>query len=89
MSLVSVDSSGDLSLAVKVNGISAQPPFLAHSCSGVLCTVSGTFWPDLDAAETANPGMFINVPLNIDLDVIDTVPGTTGTASVTATMVKK
>jgi hypothetical protein len=31
------------------------------------CTLSGTFWLDLDQAETGNPGTFIGMPLSVVL----------------------
>jgi hypothetical protein len=31
------------------------------------CTGNGHWWLDLDAAEAANPGDFLNVPLTVDL----------------------
>ena len=36
------------------------------SCTGA-CTLTGTWWLDLDAAELAHPGMYINRPLTVTL----------------------
>ena len=32
------------------------------------CTLTATWWLDLDAAEVANPGVFINQPLTVTLE---------------------
>ena len=42
---------------------------------GMGCTVTGTFILDLDAAELASPGCFINQPLTIRLEAGDAGPG--------------
>jgi hypothetical protein len=52
------------------------------------CFVEGTWWLDLDAAESANPGMFYNVPLNV-VTTASANAETTGMASLTAMLVKK
>ncbi len=57
------------------------------------CTVSGTWWLDLDAAEVAHPGVFIRQPLTITL-LGGTVPGAgvpfvPGDASMSAVLEKK
>lgn len=55
-----------------VNGLAILEPGsghqFMHACSSsyINCTTVGRFWLDLDAAEAANPGLFINQPLNID-----------------------
>ena len=60
----------------QVNGIIVNPDALGGWISAVahcdpsvhVCpTITGTYWLDLDAAEAANPGMFIGKPLNITL----------------------
>ena len=59
--------SGTLALAVDVNGVEAEPHnFVSQGCSGA-CAVTGTWWLDLDAAELANPGVFIKQPLTVTL----------------------
>jgi hypothetical protein len=64
-----------------INGIVVEPKFknapdpdTAHvNCptitapSSLTCTTTGTWWLDIDAAEAANPGMFIGKALNITL----------------------
>jgi hypothetical protein len=64
-----------LAIGVTVNGINVQPnPASAQQnvidCGLVDtppagCTIVGTFWLDIDAAELANPGMFVGQPLTI------------------------
>lgn len=64
-----------LSLGVTVNGIAVQPNPASPEqhvidCGLVdnppaTCTVVGTFWFDIDAAELANPGMFVGQPLSV------------------------
>src|SRR5262245_33107795 len=82
--------------SVKANGVAMEPtdfagePRLVSSeCKGE-CSVSGTWWLDLDLAEQAHPGMFINVPINVTL-LGQTVVTTTQIykMSVMATLMKK
>jgi hypothetical protein len=71
-------------------------PFFANlsaralqSCgSGLVCAMVGTWWLDLDAAEAANPGMFIGEPLLIELNAGSSNP-TVATASLRARLQKK
>ena len=60
-------------------------------CTGFQnCTVSGHFWVDLDAAETAHPGMFIQRNLVIELfEIADIAVDGTGDASLRARLRKK
>ncbi len=59
-------------LTVTVNGVTAQPTTggfytnINQRCSAA-CTVSGNWWLDLDAAEAANPGMFVGKTLSVHL----------------------
>lgn len=46
-------------------GGTALSPWLGGPLFG--CTLSGTFWLDLDQAEAASPGTFINMPLTVVL----------------------
>jgi hypothetical protein len=74
-----------LGMIVTVNGIQAQPnPFSAYQyltdCGfydtpTIACSVTGTFWFDIDAAELANPGMFVGQPLNVVLTAGDLTAG--------------
>jgi hypothetical protein len=64
---------GSVAINPTVNGFAVEP-----SASGVTATVTcferfctGTWWLDIDAAETAHPGMFVNQPLNIVLVGVD------------------
>jgi hypothetical protein len=52
------------------------------------CSVTGHFWLDLDAAEAAHPGIFINQPLVVELGGFGDVTFT-GMASLRARLVKK
>jgi len=69
-----------LSMAATLNGVLMEPtgnPFgVATDCGGTgmtplpvmfNCTLSATFWLDLNQAETANPGTFIGKPLIVTL----------------------
>lgn len=62
--------TGVLVLA-SVNGHFAQPGFAyANQCStasAVQCSATGTFWLDIDAAETAFPGVYVGQPLDIQV----------------------
>ena len=56
-----------------VNGISLNPVINSGSNSmdtalGARCTITGTYWLDMDSAEMASPGMFIGQPLVIEVD---------------------
>ena len=83
---------------VTVNGVRMEPPdpFFAslsarasQSCgSGLVCSMVGTWWLDLDAAEAANPGTFIGEPLLIELNAGSSNP-TVATASLRARLQKK
>jgi hypothetical protein len=51
-----------------VNGIGMYPQAAVNvECTNtsIACSLGGTWWLDLDAAEAANPGAFINQPLVI------------------------
>lgn len=64
-----------------INGIVIEPKFKSVpdpdmaqvNCptitapSSITCTTTGTWWLDIDAAEAANPGMFVGKALNITL----------------------
>lgn len=74
-----------LGMQVLVNGVTAQPnPFGFYQyltdCGFadtdlVACSVAGTFWIDIDAAELANPGVFVGQPLVVDLMAGDLAGG--------------
>jgi hypothetical protein len=83
-----------INLGLRVNGIDIEPydtnnsRIITDFCVG-FCTLSGTWWLDLDAAEAAHPGMFNNVPLDVQLRTDSHITDVTGKISVTATMEKK
>jgi hypothetical protein len=57
------------SLRVEVNGVPAVGPTVGLDCKNenLICPLSGSWWLDLDAAEAANPGVFVGEPLTVDL----------------------
>src|SRR5262249_43510604 len=64
---------GGMTIGVKTNGIAMEPTDIADDsrilqtgCQG-FCTLTGTWWLDLDLAEKAHPGMFVNVPIDVTL----------------------
>ena len=90
------NTANALTAYVTVNGVQMHPgssdaPRLTrcdHAWTN--CTLASIFWADLDALETANPGMFKNVPLLIDVQGQTGAAPTTGaTISIRARMVKK
>jgi len=62
-----------LCLQALVNGVAVEPltgglfAILSACPAQTDCTLTATFWLDLDAAEAANPGVFVGQPLKIDL----------------------
>jgi hypothetical protein len=90
------NTSSVLGVVPIVNGFSdvVQPSALSQlsecaAASWFDCTVSGHFWVDLDAAETAHVGMFIKQPLVIDMQGGSNVAVTAGIASLRAHLQKK
>jgi hypothetical protein len=85
-----------LILGTTVNGVEMEPGrpnpnFVVQGCSGVPCTLTGTWWLDLDAAEAANPGGFINQPLTVTLHGGEgfAAPQSDGRVTMSARMQKK
>ena len=85
-----------LGVGVTANGIDMEPTdglgdsrIFQTGCQG-FCNLSGTWWLDLDLAEQAHPGMFVNVPIDVTLTG-QSLYATTQTykMSVTATLMKK
>jgi hypothetical protein len=81
---------------LKANGIDMEPTdglgdsrIVQTGCQG-FCSLSGTWWLDLDLAEQAHPGMFVNAPIDVTLTG-QSLYATTQTykMSVTATLTKK
>lgn len=66
-----------LGIGVTVNGVAVQPNPAATEQHVIdcglgdtppaTCSVVGTFWFDIDAAELANPGVFVGQPLTVVL----------------------
>jgi len=56
-------------VTARVNGVDVEPPFPAFvdGRSDVGCSATGTFRIDLDAAEYAHPGVFLDQPLHVEL----------------------
>lgn len=79
---------------VEVNGVAVPPTddfsnALAAYCQ-YNCTVSGTWWLDLDAAEAAAPGTIYNQPLQVVLYAMDYLAtGPAYSTSLAVKMVKK
>jgi hypothetical protein len=77
-SVLSIDESvtgylapGDY-FTLAVNGLTGDgviwpTSIMSTDCTSGLCTVTGQFWLDLDAAEGIFPGRFINQPVEVDL----------------------
>jgi hypothetical protein len=90
-----VPADTGLGIRVTVNGLPAKPVGsfyqVEHLCTAtfVNCALTGTWHVDLDAAELASPGVFINLPLSIDLTALVGAGSTTGSATIRARMVKK
>ena len=90
------NSAGAIGVGPVINGLAlVMEPTTTHiqladcpSLSLNRCTATGHFWLDLDAAEAAHPGVFINQPLVIELWGIGDV-AFTGMASLRARLVKK
>jgi hypothetical protein len=94
-----------IGIIVRVNGVVAQPnPFASFQyytdcgyngdVAPVACSITGTFWFDVDAAELANPGQFVGQPLNVELTAGDLANGplvgvTPMDASLTVRVTKK
>lgn len=77
-----------VSLQAKANGVSLAPQTISTNCA-LSCTLSGTFWLDLDDAEIANPTLFYNkLPLGIDL-IGSSSASTDCRMSVTAQLLKQ
>ncbi|HYC55500.1 MAG TPA: hypothetical protein VEL28_11260 [Candidatus Binatia bacterium] len=85
---------GDQATAtINVNGVSLGSAVgHCHGASLLECTVTGTFWLDLDAAELADPGSVKGAPLNVTMTGASSNSSDVGefyTASFSAQMVKK
>src|SRR5262245_34387556 len=88
------NTATNLAIAVRVNGLYLMEPTpifqTEEGCSNAAigCTAHGTWWLDLDQAELANPGLFIGVPLVIELQGAATGTSPSGIGSVRARLFK-
>jgi hypothetical protein len=99
MALNNDSTAGSLGVRPVVNGQLMMEPLAGGSTSKAVsttcnpsyinCTVVGDWWLDLDQAEAAFPGLFINAPLTIDATVGTGVGTPIGSVSLQARLVKK
>lgn len=87
-------ADGTLHMLPNVNGVAVQGTTVNQTCafSVAHCTVSGTWWLDLDAAEAANPGQILKVPLEVTLQggvLAGGDPDVSATVTLSVQMVKK
>jgi hypothetical protein len=81
----------------QVNGLDMNPGQMASTgqcdtASTLRCSVTGTYWLDIDTAETALPGSFVGQPLNIVVNGGNNAASGSGLpcrSSLSAQMVKK
>jgi len=86
-----------IGLGATVNGFDFEPfdgnqSRIHQQCAGVsggFCTVSGTWFVDLDAMEAAHPGTFVNLPLSVSLHSQALGSLNQGKVTLTAMLVKK
>lgn len=84
-----------LGVRVTVNGLPAEPistPYQVEhvgKTSFVERTLTGVRYVDIDAAEAASPGTFVNVPLDIEFGANVGTGTTTGDVSLRARLTKK
>jgi hypothetical protein len=88
--------SDALGAYVTVNGVEMHPgsadspQMTGCNHSWINCTLASHFWVDLDTLELANPGMFKNVPLLVDVQgIAHGTPTANATVSLRVRMVKK
>jgi hypothetical protein len=64
-----VGAAGVIEMRPLVNDVAVEGPIVSVSCQPSLlhCSMSGTWWVDIDAAEAANPGVFVKQPLVVRL----------------------
>jgi len=87
-----------IGLGATVNGFDFEPfdgnmsrifQQCAGDATGGFCTVSGTWFVDLDAMEATHPGTFVNVPLSVSLHSQSIGGVLNGKLTLTAMLVKK
>ena len=79
---------------VSVNGVRTLPGIMHQQCPATSsrCTMTGTFWMDIDAMEAAHPDEFVGEPLDIVVDGGNDVFGGSGLfyeVTLSAQLVKK
>jgi hypothetical protein len=89
-----IGTVGALHLLPSVNGVAVEGPIVNEPCDGGVlhCTASGTWWLDLDAAEAANPDVFVGEPLEVELVgglLAGSDPDSSGTVTMSVQMLKK
>jgi len=93
LSIYSAAGAAKLLMVPLVNGIPLNPvgKAAAASCTtGEQCSVTGSWWLDLDAAEAANPGVGLGQQLNVTLVGNDTAEtGSVGSMILRARLEKK
>jgi hypothetical protein len=79
-----------------VNGLGSVQPIALSGITttkcgvgGSGCSVSGTYWFDIDAAEVALPGTFYNHPLNVSINIAVSNPSAATSTSMVVKMEKK
>jgi hypothetical protein len=80
-------AAGVLEIRPFVNGFATEGQAAQVTCAPSLlhCTVSGTWWLDIDAAEVASPGLYVKQPLVVVLQG-GVLPGGDSDISATATL---
>ena len=77
------------------NEVSADGGYYQTDCSGAFfggsCTVSAHWWVDIDAREAAEPGLWANQPVTVDLQggVLPADQGANGSYTLRVMMLKK
>lgn len=64
-----VPMAGECPLGINTAGRMTCPPM--GTMDFLSCNAVGTWWIDVDAAESAHPGMFVGKPLNITLNGVE------------------
>ena len=79
-------SLGNFAASAFVNGVRLEPGPEATKCNGS-CTLTVSYWLDLDLAEIANPGLiYYNKTTNVDPLQIELHPSATTVTSATVSL---
>jgi len=83
-------AAATIGASVVVNGsVTLEPGVISEDCAGT-CTLAGTWWLDLDAAEAANPGTMLNGdPLTIQFSTTSTTNGNRGNKDIMAILIRR